>query len=102
MGQRLRLNCAAAKDAHIVQGKEECALSMGQRSSYAAKEDAQTLPSKEECASGMGQRSNCAAEKSVQIVPSKEECASNMEHHGLRSNAAVKDAQNKLCKEECV
>jgi hypothetical protein len=38
------------------------------------------MSSKEECALGMGQRPNDAAVKDVQIKLRREECAENMEH----------------------
>ena len=57
-----RRNNAAAKDARIYLGKEECALSMGQRSmpTYAVPKDAQLLLGREECALSMGQRERYA------------------------------------------
>jgi hypothetical protein len=58
MGQRLKPNDAATKDAQITLSKVECALSMGQGSNCAVLMDAQILLRKEECALGMGQRLN--------------------------------------------
>ena len=58
MGRRSNENYAAKKDAQIMLNKEECAYSMGQRSSDAARKDAQSFPYKEECAFRMGQKSN--------------------------------------------
>jgi len=55
--------------------KEECALSMGQRSDYAALKVVQIKLRKEECALGMGQRSSYAAVKVARTMQSKEECA---------------------------
>ena len=62
--------------------KEECARGMGQRlrSNYAAKKDAQMLQRQEECASGMGQSTNYAAKKDAQIKLGKEDCALGMGH----------------------
>ena len=58
--------------------KEECVLDTGQRSNAdmnALLVDAQTLLKMEKCALGMGQRSNDAAIKDAQIKLSKEEYA---------------------------
>jgi hypothetical protein len=50
MGQRGQRRNAAVKDVQIMLKKEECALSMGQRSSDAAVKDVQIMLRKEECA----------------------------------------------------
>ena len=49
MGQGEHTNDAALKDAQIKPGREECALSMVQRSNDVAVKDAQIKFLKEEC-----------------------------------------------------
>ena len=49
----------------------------------------------------MGQRSNDAAVKAAQIKLRKEECVGGMEQRKKSNNAAVLDAQIKWSKEEC-
>ena len=56
---------------------------------------------KEDCALGTGQRSNDAAVKDAQTKLSREEYALSMGHHVRGSDAAVKDAQIKLREEDC-
>lgn len=49
----------------------------------------------------MGQRQNYASEKDAQLSPSVVECALSMEHRSHANDAATKDAQSMLTKEEC-
>ena len=95
-----RSNYAAAKDAPIKQSKEECASNMEQRPSDAALKDAGVKLRREEYVGDMEQRSIDAAVKDVQVLLDKEEYASSM---GQRSNdAALKDAQLTQKEEEYV
>jgi len=50
----------------------------------------------------MGQSANYAAVKDAQIKPSKEECVLDMGQRRRRRYAAAKDALINLKKEECV
>jgi len=97
-------NNAAVVDVQVLLGIEECALNTGQHAqrSDAAVMDAPIKLRREECASSMVQRLNRsdAVVMDARTILSKEECASSM---GQRSkDAAVKGAQIKLEREECV
>jgi hypothetical protein len=82
---------------------EECADSMGQRSSDAAATGATTEVKTEECASNMGQRSNYAITPAdVQIMPRRVENVSNMVHQSNVSCAVVMAVPTLPNEEECV
>ena len=57
---------------------------------------------KEECVLGMVQKKKDAAVKDAQTILGKEECASGMEQMSSTNDATEKDAQIILSKEECV
>jgi hypothetical protein len=82
---------------------EECADSMGQRSSDAVATGATTELKMVECASNMGQRSNYAITPvDVQIMPRRVESVSNTVQRSNASCAVVRDVPTLLNEEECV
>ena len=63
--------------------------------------DAQTKFETEECASSMGQKSTDAAAKDAQNMSSMEVCAKDTGQLSMSNDAAAKDAQIKFEKKEC-